>query len=709
MKVNRGKLNPIVNKLVDGVHMVKPDIPESLILMAINYALAEVSSNLRGTIKLYDGSSKPLNNYTYIFAPSSSGKDLTLNALNKIFISSFKEKMSKGFEKHKQKYWDNRAMALVDEGKEDIGSIIREEMKMVSPFSYRISSGTEAGISKYRVTCGHYNIGAINLVVDELGVNYASFRSVIGLMLSTYEDGNSEARQLKESGTVSVSGVPSNMLLYSSPALCFDGGTTEKMIVDDLAQGQGRRSFCAYVDKPDSLKMTAKDRVLLSRAKADISRGHSLELNDYFLDLASPKYMYGEVSLSEEAEIELAEYQIRCEQKYDANTEISEAEKIELLNRSWKATRLAGIYCFISKETEVTKEFAEQAIYVAEVSGKAFKRVFNQPPMYERVFDFIKNRKRTSDVDLEKQKWYSGNKTQKRDLLSLARAYGYENNYLFRIKEVEGVEFYSFIEVPKTDVDKITISISKDITKGFKPKVVPFNIIHEVVMNNEFKYSAGTFKDGYRNKDNYEKKQNLVIIDIDDGMKLETAKIMFSNYKCFMATTKSHQKDKHGLVCDRFRIIFITDRTIKLDSETYGRFMANVYESLGVPADQSCKDSSRFYYGAEGEYWYSEGDKLLEISEMIPDTTKSKEREVMLSSSGIGSTAGVERLLLEEAINGNRNHAILKYAMFIADSGYSFEDAKEKALSFNDKLIDSLSIKEIEQTIFKTLRKKYDY
>ena len=36
-----------------------------------------------------------------------------------------------------------------------------------------------------------------------------------------------------------------------------------------------------------------------------------------------------------------------------------------------------------------------------------------------------------------------------------------------------------------------------------------------------------------------------------------------------------------------------------------------------------------------------------------------------------------------------------------------FEDAKKKILSFNDKLPDGLSIKEINQTVFKTLEKKY--
>ena len=224
--LNREKLNPLVNKIMEGVLMVKQDIPESLILTVINYSLAEISSNLRGTIKLYSGAKKPLNFYAYAFAKSGSGKDLTITALNSMYIDNFKAKMEKGFNQHRIKYWDNRLMQLVDEGVEDSDGILKEEQKLVSPFNYRISSGSEAGISKYRVTCSHYKIGAVNLVIDELGLNYGALRGIAGLMLSTYEDGSSDARQLKESGTIAVSGVPSNMLLYSSPDLCFDGGLT---------------------------------------------------------------------------------------------------------------------------------------------------------------------------------------------------------------------------------------------------------------------------------------------------------------------------------------------------------------------------------------------------------------------------------------------------------------------------------------------------
>ena len=702
------KLNPILSDIKDLVHGIKPEVPDNLLIILISYAMAEVTSNLRVKMELYDKTVKPLNFYGYIFGESGVGKDVSLNALNRIFIDKFSDKMQKGFDKHKLQYWEHRAMQLVDEDHEDVEGIIKEEQRLTAPFNYRLSSGTEAGVSKSRVTFGLYGIGAINLVIDELGSNYTKLRELMSLMLSTYEDGNSDGRLLKQESVVAVKGVPSNFLGYSSPALVFDGGITERSLFDDLSAGMARRSFFAYVEKVEPDVLTAVEIVERNRSKADGNEEKMETMAKYFKSLAVESNMNLHIGLTKDAEIRLAEYQLHCEGIVKTMPDINEQERLELVNRAWKATRLAGVYAFVSKRDMIDVDSVEEAIYVADISGDSFHKVMNRPPVYQRVFEYIKNRKRTSDVDLERQAWFTGNKLFKKELLSLARVHGFENNFLFRIKEVEGVDFYSFVEVPKTDINNITISISEHIAKGFKRKKVPFEILHEVVCNPKFNYSAGTFKRGHRNKSNYEKMQNLIIIDIDDGMKLETAKIMFSNYKCLIATTRNHQKEKHGITCDRFRIIFITDRTIKLDSESYSNFMTNVYESLGIPADESCKDSSRAYYGAKGEHWYSEGTKLFEISNLIPSTTKETEHKVMLRKSSIGNTEGIERFLLEEAVRGARSNSILKYGMFLVSSGYEYQDVEEKVLLFNERLPEPLTIKEVRSTILKSIKRKYD-
>jgi len=704
--IDREKLNPTVDEIVSTVLRVKDDIPIPMIVVMVNYALAEMTASLRTKLELYDGTTKPLNNYSYVFAESGVGKDVTMSALNRIFIDSFKKRMQMGFDKHKEKYWSERVMTLVDQDEEDADEIIKEEKRMVSPFSYRISSGTLAGVSKSRVTYSLYNIGAVNLVIDELGSNYGMIRELIALMLSSYEDGSTEGRQLKSESVVAVSGVPSNFIGYSSPALAFDGGATEKMITADLSQGMARRSWFAYAVRPKPKKMTAEERVKMIRNNADTNKGNLKEINEKFSKLASPKNMYQNVTVSEEAEIVNMKYHMDCEAIAESKHDLSEQERIELVNRAWKAIRLASVYAFIDDKREVEVPHIEQAIYVAEMSGQAFKKVMNQPKVFERMFQFIANRKETTEVDLENQKWYSGNIRNKRDLMGLAKAYGYKQDHLFRVKDIEGIDFYSFLPMPKTNPDKVIISASQDITKGYKQLKVSFDDLYSLVTKDGFMYSAGTFKGGHRNKDNYKQEQNLIIIDIDDGMKLSTAKLMLSDYKCLIATTKSHQKDKKGLICDRYRIIFIADKTIKLDSETYGNFMANVYDHLGLPADQSCKDSSRFYYGAEGEYWYSEGEKLIEIEPLIPDGEKANEIKIHRSSIGYSSLGSLEKFYISEEPNG-RNNQLNKYSLVLyKDEGYDYESIEKKVIELNEKFSEPLSMKELNGTVLKSIKRK---
>lgn len=58
--------------------------------------------------------------------------------------------------------------------------------------------------------------------------------------------------------------------------------------------------------------------------------------------------------------------------------------------------------------------------------------------------------------------------------------------------------------------------------------------------------------------------------------------------------------------------------------------------------------------------------------------------------------------------HGNRNNYLLQYALILADSGFQLKDATDAILAFNKKLQNPLSEDEIEQTIFKTLSKKYE-
>lgn len=130
----------------------------------------------------------------------------------------------------------------------------------------------------------------------------------------------------------------------------------------------------------------------------------------------------------------------------------------------------------------------------------------------------------------------------------------------------------SYLEVPmenmgvnaktsKIDLDRWNNSKLKDnmwITAQplYKNINIEFNKLPNIFVSDYRQISPFEYKGGMKNKEKWKNpKQNLLILDIDDSLSIEEAKSIFKPYKYFLYTTKSHQKEKKGVVCDRFRVI----------------------------------------------------------------------------------------------------------------------------------------------------------
>lgn len=68
---------------------------------------------------------------------------------------------------------------------------------------------------------------------------------------------------------------------------------------------------------------------------------------------------------------------------------------------------------------------------------------------------------------------------------------------------------------------------------------------------------------------------------------------------------------------------------------------------------------------------------------------------------------GIERWFMANSGDGNRNNQLLRYALMLVDSGYNLADIDMKIDNLNRKLDNPLSSDEIDQTIRKTVSKKY--
>lgn len=106
-------------------------------------------------------------------------------------------------------------------------------------------------------------------------------------------------------------------------------------------------------------------------------------------------------------------------------------------------------------------------------------------------------------------------------------------------------------------------------------------------------WSPIKWRDGVR-KESHFLGAFMCALDFDSPQtNLEWARKTFADYNCTIGTTKSHQKEKNGVVCDRFRVCLWFDEPIT-ELEKYKHNMALLIAKYG--ADRACKDGARFFF-----------------------------------------------------------------------------------------------------------------
>ena len=132
----------------------------------------------------------------------------------------------------------------------------------------------------------------------------------------------------------------------------------------------------------------------------------------------------------------------------------------------------------------------------------------------------------------------------------------------------------------------------------FKPITIPFNQVPSLACSSGLMYSLGQFKDNVRRSANYKGYADLIVFDFDEGWSSELDDL-FNNFYGYKIPTKSHMKEKNGIVCERYRILLLVGNPVNLDYKQYRNLYKNIIKDLKLSADTSCVDATRFYYSAE--------------------------------------------------------------------------------------------------------------
>ena len=154
---------------------------------------------------------------------------------------------------------------------------------------------------------------------------------------------------------------------------------------------------------------------------------------------------------------------------------------------------------------------------------------------------------------------------------------------------------------------------------------IEFEKLIDIVNSDYRQYSPFCFTGGVKKSENWDNsKQNIIIFDIDNGLSIEDAKQQFKDYEYLVATTKSHQQDKKGVICDRFRII-LPAKNIPLGDKYFE--MMRVLEDRFDFIDKQVNTKTGAFLGSFGcEYFYNSGmvfdcSPILRMIKPIEDKT----------------------------------------------------------------------------------------
>jgi hypothetical protein len=150
---------------------------------------------------------------------------------------------------------------------------------------------------------------------------------------------------------------------------------------------------------------------------------------------------------------------------------------------------------------------------------------------------------------------------------------------------------------------------------------------------------------------------------------LDWAKKNFCDAIHIIGTTKSHQKEKSGIICDRFRVVLKFEVPIR-NLKQYKYNMALYAERYN--ADRQCVDGARFYWPCNKIVSISQEGYTQDVYEAKEEVKEPFDLEAYKTKPISEKTLHLHRY---GAVHGQRNERCFKSALELFRKGFSHEEA----------------------------------
>jgi hypothetical protein len=663
-------------------------------------------------------SGKNIKYFGVVFSSSGSGKDFSLDTCRSLFnFESYISRMN---------YCTTVNNEMMDKP-EDVAKMLTG-----LPSSVEVAlEGTKEGLFTIANSQANSGYGSLNLISREIGDIIAGSTELISKLKELY-DGHYKAKVIKgnsdSSRETDIDNIVCNMFAAGSQAGFNAEGKAElqKMV----SSGMYRRSYIIDM-KPNDIVENEEDISLEPvkkwyqdlQAEEDAMFKHKFDIGGHTLfDL--------EMTIEHDAEVRLKEIgsELIAKANEDKYSELIRAE----IGSKTMIEDLSYIIAFLERKN-VSVECVNKAYMFYQFTRKTVTDIFKTVQPYHTAYDLLKRGKGLSKSEMIELDDNIPNGVNKfNDMVPMLQELCYRKNELLVLPaERVMVPRYNIEPLPLTTLDSMIVSTASGKSEGqyeiaYFQDNVPFfganrKSIEYMVRSPIESFLLCHFNDtdkskkigieidpegqqvcGYRSEKYFISGANMVAFDIDDGLELTRAKSLLENYTYIIYTTRSHQKDKNGFVCDRFRIIMPTKQTYYLEPSQYKEFYINLESRLGLDAnDIQTRNVSRLWFtNKDAEVFVNEGE-LLDTSSALPDTEKTEAILPMLETvnSWLGQgeidirLEGIYKHFITQTSKGGRNGQMFKLGKMIKDLGL---DHKEHICRVNAMLYEPLGDHELE-------------
>ena len=704
--------HPAISEIVDVLCAKTQNTDRGFFQTEAAFFLGKIASCMRATIVTKDRGEIPVNVYALALATSGYGKGHSIHIIEHEFLKPFRRRfMEDTFhvisEQHLWKLADDRALRNNTGQQEEYDGALKE-FRGAGAYPFTFDSGTGPAVKQLRHKLLLSNIGAINLQIDEIGSNLISNTEVLTMFLELFDQGIVKQKLVKNTAdnarNEELDGkTPTNMLLFGTPSKLFDGGQTENEFYSFLETGYARRCIFGHGhhQKQDP-NVPIDPAELYAKLTAVATSGAANKWAVQFHKLADPAMFGWKMILQDDVAIQLLRYKLACEKVSENLPEHEEIRKAEMAHRYFKALKLAGAYAFIDESNEVEMGHLLSAILLVEESGTAFQAILNREKSYVKLAKYIADvAVEVTHADLmEALPFYGRSQNQRNELMTLATAWGYKKHIIIKKTFRDNIEFYEGEKLKETNLNEMIVAYSDHWAYNYLNERVPFDQLHQLTQAPGMHWTNHHLKGGHRAEENVIGGFNMLAIDVDGTVSLDTVHDLLKDYKYLTYTTKRHTEEEN-----RFRLMIPINYELSLNTDEYKEFMNSVMDWLPFKTDESANQRAKKWESYNGTCAYNLEGETLDALDFIPRTSRGEAHQAR--NRELQSLDNLERWFAQRIMSGNRNNNMIKYALALVDSGMGLVDVSKQTHLFNAKMNNPLTSDEIDRTIMVTVAKRY--